>query len=254
MNAQEFYDRMAADYMLISTGFAGSVERQGEVIHRLIRYALKKEGPFRVLDCSCGVGTQSFGLARLGHDVTGTDISPGAIQRAESEKLRNGYPVKFQVADMRALENLGDPFDAVISFDNALAHLTTEADLAFALSNVLSVLKPGGVFVASMRDYDQLRKDRPTGTMPRRIEDSLGERVYVQTWDWTEDGKSYDLRLFVLKRSADNWTARPLETRLRAYSRLEIATELEKSGFSSSEWIFTEQSGYYQPVLIARKG
>ncbi|MGZ3730728.1 MAG: class I SAM-dependent methyltransferase, partial [Bdellovibrionota bacterium] len=84
MNAQEFYDKMAADYQLTSTGFAGSIERQGEVIARLARYALKREGPFRVLDCSCGVGTQAFGLALLGHSVTGTDISPGAIQKAQA--------------------------------------------------------------------------------------------------------------------------------------------------------------------------
>lgn len=245
---------MAADYQLISTGYAGSSERQGEVIARLARYALKREGPFRILDCSCGVGTQAFGLAKFGHHVTGTDISPGAIQKAQAEKARNGLAVDFSVADMRNLESVPGPFDVVISFDNALAHLTTEADLAFALSNVLSVLEPGGVFLASLRDYDLLRQERPTGTMPRRITDSLGERVYVQTWDWTEDGKSYDLRLFVLKRSGENWAARPLETRMRAYSRGEIATELEKTGFASSEWVFTEQSAYYQPVLVARKG
>ncbi|MGZ3651811.1 MAG: class I SAM-dependent methyltransferase [Bdellovibrionota bacterium] len=254
MDAQEFYDKMAADYQLISTGWAGSSERQGEVIERLIRDALKRNGPFRILDCSCGVGTQAFGLARLGHAVTATDISPGAIKNAQAEKAKNGLPVDFAVADMRSLENVNGPFDAVLSFDNSMAHLTTEADLAFALSNVLSVLAPGGVFLASIRDYDLLRKERPTGTMPRRIVDSLGERVYAQTWDWTEDGKSYDLRLFVLKRSGESWTARPLETRMRAYTRGEIATELEKTGFASSEWIFSDQSRYYQPVLLARKG
>jgi glycine/sarcosine N-methyltransferase len=253
MNAQEFYDRMASDYHLISTGYAGTSERQGEVIARLARYALKREGPFTILDCSCGVGTQAFGLARLGHKVTGTDISPGAIQKALAEKARTGIDVEFSVADMRSLENAPESFDVVISFDNAIAHLTSDADLAFAISNVLSVLRPGGVFIASMRDYDILRQERPTGTMPRRIVDSYGERVYVQTWDWTEDGKSYDLRLFVVKRSGESWTSQPIETRMRAYTRGEIATELEKTGFAASEWVFSEQSHFYQPVLIARK-
>ena len=254
MNAQEFYDKMAADYQPISTGWAGSSERQGEVIERLVKFALKAPGPFRILDCSCGVGTQAFGLALRGHSVIGTDISPGAIQKAEAGKAKNGLPVEFLVSDMRSLEEVKGPFDAVVSFDNSMAHLTTDADLAFALSSVLSMLRPGGVFLASLRDYDALRVERPTGTMPRRIVDSFGERVYAQTWDWTEDGRSYDLRLFVLKRSGENWTARPLETRMRAYTRGEIATELEKTGFASSEWVFTEQSGYYQPVLLAWKG
>ncbi len=254
MDAREFYDKMTSDYHLISTGWAGSIERQGEVIESLIRGTLRTPGPYRVLDCSCGVGTQAFGLAMRGHQVTGTDISPVAIQKAMAERAKLGLKVELAVADMRSLEGVTGSFDAVVSFDNALAHLTTDADLAFALSSVLSVLRPGGVFLASMRDYDRNRQDRPTGTMPRRIVDALGERVYVQTWDWTEDGRYYDLRLFVLKRSGEDWRAKPLETRLRAYTRAEIVTELEKTGFASGEWVFTEQSGYYQPVLIARKG
>lgn len=253
MDAREFYDKMAADYLLISTGWAGSSERQGEVIENLIRQALRTPGPYRILDCSCGVGTQAFGLAMRGHHVTGTDISPGAIQKAQAERAKLGLPVELAVADMRSLEGVNGPFDAVVSFDNSLAHLVTDADLAFALSNVLSVLRPGGVFLASLRDYDQARQDRPTGTMPRRIVDSFGERVYVQTWDWSDDGQYYDLRLFVLKRSGESWSARPLETRMRAYTRAEITTELEKTGFASGEWVFTGQSGYYQPVLVARK-
>jgi glycine/sarcosine N-methyltransferase len=254
MDAREFYDKMAADYQLISTGWAGSSERQGEVIENLIRGALRSPGPYRILDCSCGVGTQAFGLAARGHKVTGTDISPGAIQKATAERMRNGLKVDFQVADMRNLEAIQGPFDAVVSFDNSIAHLVTDADLAFALSNVLSVLRPGGVFLASTRDYDQARRDRPTGTMPRYIKDAMGERVYVQTWDWLPDGESYDLRLFVLKKSGEDWRAKPLETRVRAYTRAEIVTEMEKTGFASAEWIFTDQSGYYQPVCVARKG
>jgi glycine/sarcosine N-methyltransferase len=253
MDAREFYDKMASDYHLISTGWAGSSERQGEVIENLIRSALRTPGPYRILDCSCGVGTQAFGLARLGHKVTGTDISPGAIQKAQAERAKLGLPVELAVADMRSLEGVSGPFDAVLSFDNSIAHLTTEADLAFALSSILSMLRPGGVFLGSMRDYDQARLDRPTGTMPRRIVDHLGERVYVQTWDWSEDARYYELRLFVVKRSGENWNARPLETLMRAYTRAEITTELEKTGFASSEWVFTGQSGYYQPVLVARK-
>lgn len=253
MNAQEFYDKMSADYHLISSAQAGPAEWQGEVIDQLLRGALRTGGPFRVLDCSCGVGTQSLGLARRGHQVLGTDISPRAVQRAEMERAKLGLTAKFAVADMRSLEGVEGPFDAVISFDNSLAHLTTTADLAFALSSVLSVLRPGGVFLASLRDYDEARKSRPSGTMPRHLADAMGERVYVQTWDWSEDGSHYDLRLFVLKRSGESWSANPLETRMRAYTRAEITEELEKTGFAAVEWVVPEVSRYYQPVFLARK-
>ncbi|HEY8279292.1 MAG TPA: class I SAM-dependent methyltransferase [Bdellovibrionota bacterium] len=255
MDAKEFYDRMAVDYHLIfSGGSPMTSERQGEIIDKLLRTALGGNGPFRVLDCSCGVGTQAFGLARLGHQVTGVDISSRAIMKAKSEAARLSLPVKFFEADMRSLEGIEGPFDAVLSFDNSVAHLTTEADLAFALSSVLSMLRPKGVFLCSLRDYDALKNERPTGTIPRHIKDSMGERVYVQTWDWSEDGRSYDLRLFVLKPTGANWEAQPLLTKMRAYSRGEIVTEAEKTGFESGEWLFANQTEYYQPIFMARKG
>lgn len=252
MNAAEFYDKLAAEYHLIFGGNPSNA--QGDVIERLLQAQLKSSGPFKILDCTCGIGTQALELARRGHSVTGTDISPGAIQRAQSEAVRLGVKPHLEVADMRSLENIEGPFDAVISFDNSLAHLNSDSDLAFALSSVLAVLRPGGVFLASLRDYDTLKKERPTGTIPRHMMDNYGERVYVQTWDWSEDGKNYDLRFFVLKRGGENWTAKPLEIKMRAYTRGEIVGEIEKTpGFASSEWFFSNTTGFYQPILVAKK-
>lgn len=256
MDSAEFYDRMASDYHLISSNWYVVCENQGQAIDKLLRAQLGRPGPFRVLDCSCGTGTQSLGLAKAGHDVLGTDISAKAVERAKQEAQKMGVRAAFQVADMRNLDALpGGSFDAVVSFDNSLAHLVTDADLAFGFSNVLAMLKPGGVFLASLRDYDKLRLDRPTGNMPRRIVDQYGERVYVQTWDWSEDGRTYDLRLFVLRPTTeDNWAGQPLLTTMRAYTRAEIVEEAEKTGFTGCRWLPPEQSGYYQPVLVARKG
>ncbi|RLC12898.1 MAG: hypothetical protein DRI24_16775 [Deltaproteobacteria bacterium] len=40
---------------------------------------------FSILDVSCGFGTQSLGLAKLGYQVTVSDISAKAIDRAREE-------------------------------------------------------------------------------------------------------------------------------------------------------------------------
>ena len=59
------------------------------------------------------------------------------------------------VADLRVLEvdGAGD-FDAAVSFDNALPHLLDDADLNAACAALRRVLRPGGVLLASIRDYD----------------------------------------------------------------------------------------------------
>jgi 2-polyprenyl-3-methyl-5-hydroxy-6-metoxy-1,4-benzoquinol methylase len=73
-----FYDEFAADYHLAYGGnWESAVERQAAALDRLIRDVLPDGRS--VLDCSCGIGTQAIGLARLGYRVTGTDVSAGEI-------------------------------------------------------------------------------------------------------------------------------------------------------------------------------
>ncbi|MBV9279172.1 MAG: methyltransferase domain-containing protein, partial [Chloroflexi bacterium] len=84
---QQFYDELAASYHLIFADWrGGSMPRQGEALDRLIRAGLGPP-PRSVLDCSCGIGTQSIGLALQGYRVRGTDLSPRAVERARREAV-----------------------------------------------------------------------------------------------------------------------------------------------------------------------
>lgn len=42
-----------------------------------------------VLDCACGIGTQAVGFARLGYDVTASDISDAEIKEAKRRAAAN---------------------------------------------------------------------------------------------------------------------------------------------------------------------
>lgn len=66
------------------------------------------------------------------------------------------------VADMLELNRaLSNKFDAVICLDNALSHLLSEADVAQAAAQIRVILRAGGKFVASIRDYDEIVRERP---------------------------------------------------------------------------------------------
>ena len=85
-----FYDEFADDYHLAYGGnWEDAVERQGSALDALIRDVLPDATT--VLDCSCGIGTQALGLAKLGYRVVGSDISAGEIERAQ----REGTPLSF---------------------------------------------------------------------------------------------------------------------------------------------------------------
>ena len=45
--------------------------------------------------------------------------------------------------------------------DNALPHMLTKEDLAAAVRSIVDRVKPEGIFVASIRDYDALLQSKP---------------------------------------------------------------------------------------------
>ena len=113
-----FYNDFAADYHLVYGGkWETAVRRQATALDDLIRDLLPDARS--VLDCSCGIGTQAIGLAKLGYRVVGTDISAGEIERARREAQRFGVEASFFTADFRDLSAIEGAFDVVISCDNA---------------------------------------------------------------------------------------------------------------------------------------
>jgi glycine/sarcosine N-methyltransferase len=251
--AAAFYDDLADRYHLIFGDWDRAVRWQGEVLERLIR-AEVGPGPLSVLDCSAGIGTQALGLALRGHEVHATDVSPKAIERARREAARFGVSMTFGVADFRSLgEQVEGEFDVVISCDNSLPHMPSDEDLLLAAQNIRSKLRDEGLFVASIRDYDRVLRERPTATMPSMLDTPEGRRIYFQAWDWV-DARTYTVHLFLVGESDGAWETHHHETRYRAVLRAELAEILHEAGFRDVTWQTPETSGYYQPVVKARGG
>jgi SAM-dependent methyltransferase len=251
-----FYDQLAENYHLIGKDWQKSVRWQGEVLGSVIQ-RLMPRNPEEVslYDCSCGIGTQAIGLALQGYQVHATDLSPKSVEKAQANAIKMGALMTTGVADFRSLrsEVQGD-FDVVISCDNSLPHLLTEEDLHLAIDQISQMLKSGGFFMGSFRDYDQIKLERPSGMPPRKFKDENGEWIYFQTWDWSQDGSSYDLELFILQKHTAQWDA-PLsyKTRYRAWQRAEMDTALKKGGLIDIEWLLNQENRYYQPLVIAKK-
>ncbi len=128
----KFYEELASEYHLLFADWKKEVHRQGEILNTLIRRHLGMR-PLTALDCSCGIGTQAIGLAAYGYQVHGTDLSPAAIERAKKEAEAFAVSLTFEVADLRTLSTqVAGKFDVVLSCDNSLPHLLTEAELLLA--------------------------------------------------------------------------------------------------------------------------
>ncbi len=66
--------------------------------------------PCRALEIGCGTGTNSVWLAQQDFDVTGIDLAPLAIERANERARAAGVKAQFQAADVLSLPDLGEPF------------------------------------------------------------------------------------------------------------------------------------------------
>ena len=252
VDAERFYDDLAADYHVLFEDWWTAAMRHGAIVGRLLAARGRVAGS-RVLDCTCGVGTQALPLAALGYDVTGTDVSARAVQRARAEAERRGIEVRLDVADVRSVRDVvHGSFDAAISCDNSLPHLLTDEDLARALRSVRACLVTGATFFASIRDYDKLATVRPAG-VPITLHGPAGARHGAgQAWSWSAEGDYVDITLFTLAEDADGgWLAGAHETTYRALRREVLGAALERNGFTDVHWLMPAESGYYQPMVVA---
>jgi 2-polyprenyl-3-methyl-5-hydroxy-6-metoxy-1,4-benzoquinol methylase len=249
----QFYQQLANDYHLIYTDWTKAVERQGNALDRLIR-AHMGEPPLDLLDCSCGIGTQAIGLAKHGYRVSATDLSPAAVERAAQEAQIQGVPLKVGVADFRTLaQQVEGEFDVVLSCDNSLPHLQTDEDLLLAAENMRAKMRPEGLLLISTRDYDHVVLDRPQTTPPQVIDDVTGRRIVFQVWDWSCDGQCYTTTMFILRQVDENWETLHYATTYRALLRHELTAILTQAGFHDIRWHMPQDTGYYQPVVTARR-
>jgi 2-polyprenyl-3-methyl-5-hydroxy-6-metoxy-1,4-benzoquinol methylase len=67
-----------------------------------------------ILDVGCGTGSLSVVLAGLGHSVTGIDVSPAMITRAQAKANTLGYSIEVHVMDAAAPQFAPRSFDVIV--------------------------------------------------------------------------------------------------------------------------------------------
>ena len=250
----DFYDRLGSVFhQNMGYDWEAGVRWEGEWLDHFLSEQLRGAGPWSVLDCSCGIGTQAIGLALHGHRVHATDLSPVSVDCARRESTEFGVDITFGVADFRKLsETISDTFDVVISCDNSFAHCLNDDDLAAALTSIKSRLRPGGLLHLSIRDYDALIANKPIFNSQHVQDKPDGRRIVFQVWDWASDGRRYGVHQFLIKENDSGYELKHFETELRALLRDEIMTAVRNAGYVEARWHVPEENGYYQPIVTAR--
>jgi SAM-dependent methyltransferase len=249
VSARDFYNSLAETYDLYYVDWDEEISTQAETIRRLLP-DFADHGR-RLLDCSCGIGTQALGLAAKDR-VVAADFSFASVDRARREGRERKLDLGFAVADMRRLPFANGSFDAVISFDNSLPHLTTEADLRAGLTEMARVLRDEGTLLISVRDYDEARARRPRTTAPSVRDVPGGRFITFQIWHWSDDGERYGFEHIQMEHIYPyEWRVHRRMTTYWALTRAQITVELQAVGLSVVEWLEPSDTGYFQPIVRA---
>jgi len=189
---------------------------------KLVEFANVKEGA-KVLDVACGRGAVLFPLSKAASaagEVIGIDLADGMVERTRSALLHQGI-TNSKVVKMDA-ENLEFPDS---SFDYVLCGLSLFffPNLERALSEILRVLEPGGLFVSS--------------TFQKKEQDENDET----TKRWKELFKSFEDSLkpipCVETKSLDNEDEIMLFLSKAGFVKIEVASDKKTFYFSSEdEW------------------
>ena len=247
---QTFYDTLADQYDKLFADWQATAREQAALLDGLFRSGGFDRGA-RVLDCACGIGTQTIGLAALGYCVTGSDISEAELAQARQRAAQNGADIRWERVDFRHLEEtFAETFDIVLAMDNALPHMLSRDDLKCAVESMVSRLASGGLFVASLRDYDALLESKPPYSPPYIHKTDKGQRISFQTWDW--EGDQYRLVQYIID-DEDAPQVSKFSCVYRATRREELTELLLAAGCREVVWKFPEETAFYQPIVMAKK-
>lgn len=115
-----------------------------QVINPLrIKFITEKveESSPKILDVGCGGGILSEGLAKLGAQVTGIDLSRPSIEAAREHAEQSGLSIDYQVVSVEEIAQAQPESFDVITCMEMLEHVPDPAGI---VSSCARALKPGG--------------------------------------------------------------------------------------------------------------
>lgn len=138
--------------------------------------------PSDVLDLGCGAGRHALELARLGHRVTGVDLSAPLLRAGRDAARRAGLEVRFLRADIRRPPR--GRFDAAVSLFTSFGYFEREKDDLAVLRGARAALRPGGGLLLDVLNREWLvrrftprfwqRGAGPVAHVENRLELDLG--------------------------------------------------------------------------------
>ena len=140
-----------------------------------------------VHDCSIGAGGTTLPLAKLGFQVSGSDLSENLLKKADENFNNAGFKIDLCKSDFRDLSNLPNTYDCMISTGNSLPHINN-ADVITFIKECSQKLNDNGYLYIDIRNWDAILKERPIfKARDPRVMTSKEHSSLYHFWNWYKD-------------------------------------------------------------------
>ena len=223
-------EHLSQDHDLASRRYA-EIERQVIWIHR--RILLRK--PSRILDLGCGPGLYTSRLAKLGHECTGIDFAPAAVEYAEIENRKHETGCRYLLGDIRETDYGSGYGMAMMIFGQI--NVFKPRDIQNLLRKTYRALAEGGIILLEAHTFAAVQGggerqtywfSEETGLFSEQPHLCLGEKF------WDEAKSTAVERYYVI--SAKSGEVKLFSASMQAYTDEEYVDLLESCGFRRLEF------------------
>lgn len=222
---KKWYEELFTDYARTYDQEAFTQGTLQEV--SFIEKEIRKNKRVRILDVGCGTGRHAIELARRGYDVTGMDLSPSQLKRAEEKARAAGVKVKFIRKDARDFDFRGRFGLVIMLCEGGFSLMETDEMNFLILENCARSLRKGGKLIFSTLNalyplVSSLKKILNEGAVGTRT-----SRIRFDIATLREDS--------VLEVKDDNGKTKVLRCSERFYMPSELSWLLKTLGFRKVE-------------------
>lgn len=216
----------------------------------------------RVIDSACGTGQHAIALAEAGYIAYGSDLSPEMVSvakiRADSADQRVSFKTSgFGSTSKAFAKEL--PFDAVLCLGNSLPHVSNETELKTALEDFFKLLRPGGLLLLQMRNFDRVMNLQLRWMEPQTEKTDQNEWLFLRFYDFESDKRIHFNVISMERQQNKPWSLNLVSTPLTPILHQSLRNLLCATGFGAvqtygslrAEPFDAETSG--DLVVIARK-
>lgn len=219
-DVKRFYDGVSHSYdrmISFSERIASEEPRFRDLVNK---YSVRS-----ALDAGAGSGFHSILLAKCGVRVTAVDISGEMLRKLGQNAKNYDLQIKTLRSDFLKLHFPVSSFDAVFCLGNSLVHLPLQGQLQKVIKNFVNPLKPGGIMVVQILNYDRIMERKE----PIQSVKKSGDDLYIRYYDFHKKQILFNLlKINMVSLSHDLHTV-PIQP----ISSTGLKNILNKSGFGN---------------------